>query len=69
MAKYIRIYTDEQLINCIRSKIRVEVWIGNEKDCVEPIINFNDYIIQTNSGSYIRNNLTLITSKNYFSCL
>lgn len=62
----ILIKTDEQIQNCINSKIDVEVWIGGKLDNVGIIINYSDESISFQDGIYLRECCRVVTRSNYF---
>lgn len=59
------ILTDEQLHNCILSKVEIEVYMLNELDYKGKIIGYSESSIQTESGRYLREICEIKTNQNY----
>lgn len=67
--KGLLISTDEQLHNCILSKIEVEVYMLDELDHTGKIIGYSESSIQTEVGRYLREICEIKTNENYFKVI
>jgi hypothetical protein len=53
------INTDEQIQNCIHTKLEVEVWFAGMLDCQAEIKSYTDEVVEFEEGSYLRSNCVL----------
>lgn len=53
------IKTDEQIQNCLSTKMEVEVWFGGVLDCISEIKEFDEDVIVVGGGKFLRRNCIL----------
>jgi len=61
--------TNEQIQNCIQSEVEVEVWFQDELNLVSRIISFDKLAVRFSEGNYLKRNVMLKTSGNYFKVI
>lgn len=65
----IEISTDQQLQNCMDSKITVQLYLCGELDYTGTVVGFSADSIETECGLYLRENCIVKTKKNYLKLL
>ncbi|WP_157929343.1 hypothetical protein [Paenibacillus ihbetae] len=63
--KVIFIDTELQLINCICSKVTVEIYVGDELDYIGEILSYTDNALEVNGGRYLIGNCEIWACGNY----
>ncbi|MET3212030.1 UNVERIFIED_CONTAM: hypothetical protein ABIC26_005032 [Paenibacillus sp. PvR008] len=64
--RYIKIQTNEQLYNCVKSGVSLEVYVSGELDFIGQLVDFTDNLIKFEDGFYLRSLSEVIIRENYF---
>lgn len=67
--RILSIFTDEQLQNCVNSRVTIQLYVENELDYEGKITGFSHQSIITEDGVYLRGNCKVETNSNYLKVL